>query len=92
MWMYFCSMSYCTNQFLADILSSDTGFYWGKKPQYLLKQNPNLLSYHVVASVTHQFLCWELELERTLIFFLCDGILHAFSFPQGAHYAVSDSS
>lgn len=53
-------------------------FYWGKKPQHLLKQNANLLSYYVAASVIGQFLWCELELERTLIFFLCNGIPYAF--------------
>lgn len=72
--------SYCTNQFLADTLISDIKVSTGvKKSQHLLKQNPNLLSYHVVASVMHQFLwCELLELERTLIFLLCDGIPYTF--------------
>lgn len=55
------------------------GCYWGKKTQHPLRQNANLLSYHVVASVILQFLwCELLELERTLILFLRDEIPYAF--------------
>lgn len=53
--------------------------YWGQKKPHLLRQNPNVLSYHVVASVICQFLWCELSvLERKLIFFLYDGISYAF--------------
>lgn len=72
--------SYCTNQFLADILISGTLVVTGVKKLHLLRWNPNVLSYHVVASVTCQLLWYELlELERTLICFWCDGISYAFS-------------
>ena len=70
---------YCSNQFLADTLISGTLVVAGVKKKNLLKGNPNILSYHIEASVIGQFLwCELLELERTLIFFLCDGILYAF--------------
>lgn len=72
--------SYCTNQFLADILISGTLVVTGVKKLHLLRQNPNVLSYHIVASVTCQLLWYELlELERTLICFWCDGISYAFT-------------
>lgn len=78
-WMYFRSQEYCTNQFLTDTLIPGTSVVTGVKKSHLLRQNPNVLSCHVVASVICQLLwCELLELERTLIFFSCDGISCAF--------------
>lgn len=76
----FGAKSYCNDQFVEDILIAGTLVVTGVKNQnHLLRQNPNVLSYHIVASVICQFLwCELLELERTLIFFLCDGISYAF--------------